>query len=327
MKRLLLLLFPLLLYAVDYRLGHGYEIAPWLKAGGYISTEYAKFNSGENAFEVDDLAFLGYGDLTESLSYLIELEAVKYYVRDFQNDTSESNTRFYVERAYATYAHSQSLSLTAGKFITPGSYGNQTPINILRDTTSKPMLSQFLFPRLVSGAMIEGYLPGSESTRYALFVQKNRDIDHGYNNFYTKDHVGALIKKEMEGWEAALWGGAFEDVDLTKNLYLGLSLQYKDPLNTLLLEGAAAETTQVNESMEKERQSFYAQYCRQLNRQHYLVGRYEYFKDETIDQEDNIFILGYNYRPIFPVSFKAEYQHHDTNTDEKGVLLSFSILF
>ena len=327
MKRLyFILLLPFMLLGADYRLGQGYELAPWLKIGGYISSEYQK-REHENEFEIDDLAFLGYGDIPGGLHYLVEMEAVKYYVRDFENDTTETNSRFYVERAYLSYAHSQHLSLTAGKFITPGCYWNQVPINVLRDTTSKPRLSQYLFPRLVSGVGVDGYLPGSETTSYALFIQKNKDIDHGYNNFYTQDHTGAMIKEELDEWELALWGGEFEDVDKNINRYAGLTLQYKDPKNTLIMEAAYGQADLTTEINEKDRESFYTQYTRQLTRQHYVVGRYEYFRDESSDTLENIYILGYNYRPLFPISLKAEYQHHDTVSEESGVLFSFSVLF
>ena len=327
MKRLyFLLLFHVMVFAGEYRLGHGYEIAPWLKVGGYISAEYQK-RDYDNEFEVDDIAFLGYGDIPGGIQYLLEMEAVKYYVHDFENETSENNSRFYVERAYLSYAHNQYLTLTAGKFITPGCYWNQVPINVLRDTTSKPMLSQYLFPRLVSGAGIEGYIPGTESSRYALFIQKNRDIDHGYNNFYTQDHTGAMLKQELDEWEVALWGGNFEDVDKTRNMYAGLSIQYKDEENTLQIEGAYGKADMETSPIEKEREGIYAQYTRQLARQHYVVGRYEYFRDEAMGSLENIYILGYNYRPIFPVSLKAEYQHHPQLPEENGVLFSFSVLF
>jgi len=313
------------LHAGEYNLGSGYDLFEHLRVGGYISAEY-KNSDTINEFEVDDIAVMGYGNLTHNFSYLVELEAVKYYARDFENDEEETNPRFYVERAYINYKLGNHLELTAGKFITPGSYWNQVPINVLRDLTSKPRLTQNIFPRLVSGLDVGGYIPGSESVKYSLFTQKNEDIDHGYNNFATDDHTGATLSREFESFEAGLWGGHFHVEEGPESIYAGATFQMEDETNKLLVEAATSEVTIPGVSQTMTKESLFAQASRKLVKNHYLAGRYEYYRDETLSLSENIYILGYNYRPIFPVSLKAEYQIHEESTDNMA-LFSFSILF
>lgn len=326
MKRLLLcLLLPFLLRADEYQLGNGYDLLDQLTVGGYISAEY-KRGDDLNELEVDDLAVMGYGSLTHTLSYLVEFEAAKYHTWDFEHDTQESNPDFFTERAYLNYKLSNQLEFTAGKFITPGSYWNQVPINVLRDTTAKPELSQNIFPRLISGLGAEGYLPGSDTLKYSLFIQKNEDIDHGYNNFYTDDHTGAAIIKESGDLEARLWGGQFGLEDGTDSRYAGLTLRY-EVLNTKLLFEAAQSTTDYFDGTDGQiKESFFLQGAQKVARQHTVAARYEYYHDEYIRLNENIYILAYNYRPIFPVSLKAEYVLHDTSANSMA-LFSFSILF
>ena len=326
MKRLLPLLFlPFFLGAGEYRLGNGYELLEQLTVGGYISAEY-KRGDELNELEIDDIAVLGYGNLTHSLSYLVEFEAAKYHSWDLEEDTQESNPDFFTERAYLNYKLSNQLEVTAGKFITPGSYWNQVPINVLRDTTSKPRLSQNIFPRLVSGLDVEGYLPGSDTLKYALFVQKNEDIDHGYNNFYCDDHVGAAVTKEFDELEARVWGGRFELEDGTASGYAGATLRYETPELRILAEAAQSRTDYPTIQGEKSKESVFLQGAKKLARNHSIAGRYEYYRDESLDLKENLYILGYNYRPLFPVSLKAEYLLHDDSANSMA-LFSFSILF
>ncbi len=326
MKRLIpTLLLPIALMAGDYRLGSGYELLDQLTVGGYVSAEYKKGDRIDE-LEIDDIAVMAYGELTHSLSYLVEFEAAKYHSWDLKEDTEESNPDFFTERAYLNYKLSNQLEFTAGKFITPGSYWNQVPINVLRDTTSKPRLSQYIFPRLVSGLDIEGYLPGSDTLKYALFAQKNEDIDHGYNNFYTDDHVGAVLTKDFGILEARLWGGRFELEDGTQSGYGGMTLRYEDNGLRILGEAAQSSTDYPDGTSDQTKESVFLQGAKRVARHHTLAARYEYYRDEALRLNENLYILGYNYRPIFPVSLKAEYLLHDDSADSMA-LFSFSILF
>ena len=60
--------------------------------------------------------------------------------------------------------------------------------------------------------------------------------------------------------------------------------------------------------------------------EHAFVGRYEYYNDHQTNYVDNIGVLGYSYRPLYPVSLKGEYQWHSAH-DENAWLFSFSVLF
>ena len=75
-----------------YQLGLGYKLLDEITVGGYLSTEFSR---GENLNEVliEDLAVLTYGNLTDNLSFLLELESVDFYKLDLENDTDSSNTR------------------------------------------------------------------------------------------------------------------------------------------------------------------------------------------------------------------------------------------
>jgi hypothetical protein len=269
---------------------------------------------------------MGYGNPTHNFSYLVEFEAVKYYANDFKNNKEATNDRFYIERAYVNYKLSNRLELTAGKFITPGSYWNQVPINVLRDLTSKPRLSLDIFPRLISGLNASGYFLGTETLKYAVFIQKNEDIDHGYNNFATDNHAGASLFREFESFELGVWGGHFHIEEGSKNDYAGATFRLETESEKLLIEAAQSRIETPGIATVGMKKSFYAQASHKIVKNHYLAGRYEYYEDETLDFKENITILGYNYRPIFPISLKAEYQLHEASRDNMA-LFSFSILF
>lgn len=70
----------------------------------------------------------------------------------------------------------------------------------------------------------------------------------------------------------------------------------------------------------------YLQASYPLSDKHTFVSRYEYFDDNDVIGKDQLFLFGYSYRPIYPVSIKAEYQWHEQSEQNK-FLASFSVIF
>ena len=55
-----------------------------------------------------------------------------------------------------------------------------------------------------------------------------------------------------------------------------------------------------------------------------FIYRFEKYKE--FSKKDTISILGYTYRPKYPIALKVEYQSHSKSIDNK-ILASFSVLF
>jgi len=311
--------------AEEYQLGHGVEIGPYLSIGGYFSANFENSQLTKE-YMIDDVAIMAYGRLDDRLSYLLELEAVEFLVRDFGEGTTSTNMKFRIERAYVGYKLNDYADLRVGKFITPIGHWNLNPINVLRDTTSNPRYAQEIFPKFTTGVMLWGYLPSDDSWTYNIFGQHNKDLDANYNNIETDDYYGVEVKKRFGELEVGANMGDYE-VEEEHFRYYGVTLKYEHDRVQILSEYSALAYNNIDSDGDThEKYAYYVQGRYKLSSQHYLVSRYEQFTDDFHDVEEEILLFGYNYRPIHPVSIKCEYQFN-SDEDKNRFLLSFSMLF
>jgi len=309
----------------SYELGHGYKFNSLLTIGSYLSTEY-EVAKDERSFTLDDIALLAYGEVMPNLTYLAELEAVKFYKYDFKNGIDETNDAFHIERLYFNYRFSDNLVARIGKQITPIGYWNLEPINVLRDTSSNPYYSKYLFPKFLTGVDFSGYTSDSYQTTYHLFAQKNEDLDETYINIPNEHFFGASLEHELND-EISFGGsiGQFKTNSQETFEYIQLNAKYDDTTFAL-----SSEFMLRNGGLDSQKdENTYGGYLQALYHytpQHTFVSRYEHFYDKSVINKDQLFLLGYSYRPIFPVSFKMEYQWHELK-DQNKFLSSFSVLF
>ena len=324
-----LLLFSTLVttpvHGQDYQLGRGLVLSDNVTIGGYFSTEYAN-GDNEEEFKIDDLAVLVYGDFTENFSYMVELESVNFYRVDYLNDTEETNFSPAIERLYLDYKFSDYLAIRAGKQITPIGYWNLQPINVLRETTSNPVYSRVTYPKFLTGFDLYGYAPFDENLKYHVYLQASEDLDDEYINIQIDEHYGISVEKYFpNGFQVGGSLGAYTEIDNTETTYLQLNAKFDTGLFGIQGEGIINDRDLAG-AEDSKLEAIYLQAEYRFRAKHALIARTEYFHDEKTASRDRIGILGYSYRPVFPVSLKVEYQWHSNSADNK-VLTSFSVLF
>ena len=318
-------IFTLSLQAEPYKMGQGLKVNDALNIGGYFATEFES-NKNSDSATLDDVAIMAYGDLHPMLSYLAELEAVSFYHKNISDGSHTSDKKFHIERLYGDLWMSDELNIRFGKQITPIGYWNREPINVLRDMTSNPLYSKLLFPKFLTGIDINGLVPKMEGVRYHLFGQNNRDLDEEYINIPNTHFFGFALEKEISNeLSSGISIGDFIPNSTKRSQFFQASFKYDNDLWQILAEGLVAKSRYSNNQSEYAF-SAYTQGMYRYSQKHAVVGRYEYFDDNRTQYEDNIFTLGYSYRPWYPVSLKAEHQWHSKN-DENRILLSFSVLF
>jgi len=321
-----LILFSLYAGAdMEYELGTGKEINQNFNIGGYITTEYIHDeHKEEDTFKVDDLAFLGYGRLKE-FSYLVELELKNPYVYRHAHSKSKISTdkRLNTERLYLRYDRGDNLTLRFGKFNTPIGFWNLYPINILRATTSNPVLTQTIFPKLTTGLNIGYNTLKNSNLMYQLYVQMNNDLDNDYNNFSLKRHVGFGLSYLVADVTFSSNIGYFKTSDFEKSerQYLLVGAKYEGESLEVMSE-VATQRVNLDSGIEY---SGYLQASYLLGEKHSVILRLEAYEDKIRSEKDEIAILGYTYRPQFPIVLKCEYQWHSSQDDK--FLLSASVLF
>lgn len=319
------LVFLTLGQAGEYELGRGVHVNDALNVGGYFSAELES-NKQNDSTTLDDVAVLAYGDINPMLSYLAELEAVKFYHKNFTDGTEDVSQKFHIERLYTDLWMSDDFNIRFGKQITPIGYWNMEPINVLRDTTSNPLYSMLLFPKFLTGVDINGYVPQTEGMKYHLFAQNNHDLDEEYINIPNTHFFGFALDKELSmEWNIGGSGGEYITKTSQRTRFIQANFKYDDTLWQVLAEALAAKS-EYADYKDDFAYSGYTQAMYRYTPEHALIGRYEYYNDHHTDYKDHILTMGYSYRPLYPVSLKGEFQWHSQN-DENRALFSLSVLF
>lgn len=322
-----LILFFSLSFAEDYQLGRGFKVNDSLHLGAYFSTNYT-FGNGNKLFELDDVAILAYGTLIPQLSYFLELEAAPYYIKNFNTSESMTTTEFYYERFYLDYHVSEIFNIRLGKQITPIGYWNLEPINVLRNTSSNPFYSRYMFPKFFTGLDIYGYLDTDDRLNYHFFIQHNKDLDKDYVNIPNEYFYGISLNYETD--IAFSYGGTLGKYKTkqTQKIFNFIEFNAKYDNYPFFIQSEVSyndiEETTTNQS--NYQLSGYIQSEYHFSSQHTIVSRYEYLDDNLGNRNNHIGIIGYSYRPTYSISIKTEYQVNSDSAYNKAIL-SFSVLF
>lgn len=285
-------------------------------------------NQHQDYYRIDDVALLGYGSYKQ-FSYLVEYEAVNFYIKELQNGgQSYLNNDMHAERVYVDYNINEHYLLRIGKFSSPIGFWNLTPVNVLRDTTSNPVMSYTVYPKHTTGIDLSYEYLNEYETKVDLIVQNNDDIDKKYNNIKVDKHYALSAQINSDYTSFKLNGGYFRSESPLyhdQNFYYGVASFLFDN-DTIKVSGEFA--TQFTDTRTTIPYAFYLQSVYTLTEKHYTIIRLESFKidDVTQTQEDSVSIFGYTYRPIFPVALKAEYQMH-SEKKQNQFIASFSVLF
>lgn len=318
--------FTIALHAEPYSLGQGVQVNEMMNVGGYFSTEFLA-KKGQDTASVEDVAVMAYGDINPMLSYLAEFESVGFYSKNISTGAETGNQTLHVERFYGDLWLADAYNVRFGKQIAPIGYWNKEPINVLRDTTSNPLYTTLLFPRFLTGIDINGYIPGMEGTHYHLFGQKNHDLDDEYINIPNTHFFGLSVEKELSTeWSSGGSVGEYTTLLTTQRTrFIQANVKYDVEAWQVMGEALIAKS-EYTANQQSSAFSGYLQGMYRYTPQHAFVTRAEYFNDHHSHYKDTIGILGYSYRPVYPVSLKGEYQWHSLNAENR-FLFSFSVLF
>lgn len=340
------LLFSITHAASSYELGEGYSIIdPYLYVGGYFSTSYS-YGKNINGASLDDVALLAYGSI-DKLSYIVEFESLNPYQYSFTSDKSTSHSKIYAERIFAKYQINENFSVKAGKFYTPVGFWNEIPINVLRDTTSNPLTVEKIYPKMATGLNLQYSSYTNTLFQIDLLAQNSADIDPKYNDSKIKQHYAATLTLGKDALTCKLSGGYYKEFEKTflandgdndEDDYLEhYEHQKTDDIYNYLLFGFKYDTEDFYIQSEIGKQFLnyktkidymgYIQGVYRYENKHFFIVRLEnYSDDENERHHDTFSVLGYTYRPIYPIAIKTEYQFHAIKENDKA-LISLSVLF
>ena len=322
-----------------YDFGYGYELNDNLTAGGYLASKY-KHTPNKEEIELDDVALLLYGDLSDKLSFLIELESAGTYIHRLDNGQVDESLDFKLERGYLQYLHNDLVEVRVGKFMTPVGLWNLIPIVVFREIAQKPRISTELFPKFTTGLELK---LKTDTIDWDIIAQNNDDIDKDYNNFHVKEHYGV---KATYRYSDTITGGNigwFYDESLAlKSTYLGWHYKIDKEMFKVLSEAYYTNLKyEINKvingysSKDFDKKGLFIQSTYKHSHAIHFNHRYEIFQDEmqnadlgySLGKYEHINVLGVHYRPLSNISLKMEYQVSSFKKDDEIAVVSFSVLF
>ncbi|WP_032497301.1 hypothetical protein, partial [Hydrogenivirga sp. 128-5-R1-1] len=239
MKKILHILLFLFLYVslsfsadINYSFGRGLKVGKFT-LGGYSAFVYE--NNNKNSYEKfnwEELAFLGFIDITDKFKFFTEIELKDIYVK---SSNSNENKTFNIKdveinRLYFDYIHNDYFKIRFGRFITPLGYWNPIYVIVLRWTTSNPITSTQFYPRFLTGIRIFGYLPfQNDSWEYDLMAQAGKQINEDNNSLITKNFYAFQLKKHFkEDSTFGITGGYFEHKNKPEKVkFIGFNISIK----------------------------------------------------------------------------------------------------
>ncbi len=315
---------------IDYRLGHGLEIADTgLLLGGYATTSFFALRGGSTRAALDNLSLFVNWQNDGRLSFFSEL--------DYENvlDTSDAGQEgrehyLALERFYLDYAISDTVTLRAGKFLTPIGRWNLVHATPLVWTTSRPLVTQLTFPTNATGLMLNGSLPGlANGVEYSLYASKDTELRPNPALDPFREALGAHLNLPLPGSnQLGLSYASFEQErapDERKQL-VGLDLRLARKGWEFSAEGVYRFSERGGRQDER---GAFGQLVAPLGERLFGVARYELFRKADEHETTRLAVLGLNYRIASAIVLKTEWVDARENRIDatEGFLSSLSVLF
>jgi hypothetical protein len=198
--------------APSYQLGQGLRLGDsCATVGGYGSVQYQDLHDADARAALSHLSMFVWWENDGRLKFFSEFDSHGQFSGDHQSEAGASRY-LAIERAYFDYAVSDSLTLRAGKYLTPIGRWNQVHADPLVWTTSRPLITSDIFPDNATGLMALGTVALlGRPADYSVYTSLGRNLrpDPDQDPFY-------------EAYGARL------NFPLNKNTQFGLSLAMFD---------------------------------------------------------------------------------------------------
>ena len=295
---------------------YGYDVPNTsVNIGGYLDMSYD--DKRENKFLFDDIALL-FSSSHERFDFLSEIELSHISLDGKSN--SRSDIDFNLERLQLNYEVSDKQTLQLGRFNSDIGYWNQAPILIVQDTTTTPHMVGNFFPKATTG-LLYGYRLDEENS-FSLTFQDNPELSHQDTEINIERHKGFTYRgtKNDLSWSFSL--GEYKEDNNREANYAGVGALYDGDTFTTQAELFIQHT----KTSEEKPYSGYLQSTWHLKEKHDAVIRFERYDDHSIEVEEEVYLLGYVYRPNRNIAIKGEYVYHSKLPLNRFVY-SFSVLF
>jgi hypothetical protein len=313
-----------------YELGHGLRLGEsGFTLGGYTSAQYQDLRNSDSRTSLSHLSMFLWWESESRLKFFSELDSEDTLATSYHSAAGE---RHYLalERLYFDYAFSDSLTLRAGKFLTPIGRWNLIHADPLVWTTSRPLITRNLFPGNAMGLMALGnFSMLGRQADYTLYASLGHELraDPAQDPF--NEAYGARLNlSTSENVQVGLSYASFDQRALRDEHKQLLGLDFLWSSHGYEVSGEVAYRMS-NEGTQRDAKGGFVQGVVPLFDRLYAVGRIEAIRQPDLYNTTRLWVLGLNYRYSRALSLKLEFVH-GINSDISvpvGFLSSVSVLF
>jgi len=316
--------------AAGYTLGQGYRLGDsGFTLGGYSTLSLDKLRGEKPRAALDDLSLFVWWEGEGRWKLFAELDYENVLAQP-SRDYDGENRYLALERLYADYAVNDSLSLRAGKFLTPIGRWNLIHATPLVWTSSRPLITEETFPTNVTGLMASGSVDVlGDGIEYAVYGSKGEEFRANPAIDPFSEVLGAHVSLPLSvESRLGVSYATFEQEsrrDERKQL-LGLDFVWSHEGYELSAEGVYRRS---DEGSDQDEKGAFVQFVMPLAPKLFAVGRAEAFRQAGAGVTTRLWVGGLNYRLDPAVVLKAEWIGAEQNriNAPHGLMTSISVLF
>lgn len=313
----------------NYELGRGLALgATGFTLGGYATARYEDSRHADPRFSLDHLSLMLWWEGTGRWKFFSEADMEQGL--STRRDNREDDRFYSLERAYLDYALTDSVTLRGGKFLTPIGRWNLIHADPLVWTTSRPMVTDQVFPTSSTGGMLLGTLPlGERDLDYSLFLAGSKEWRAKPSEDPFSEarglHVNLPLTDDLQ--VGASYASFEQEADRNDRKHLG-GVDFLWVRARWEASGEAVYRSSSRGAGQAEKGG-YLQLVAPLTDRLYAVGRGEVFHFAGASETAHVWVLGLNYRYARAISLKAELVSGEKLPPQlaNGFLASVSVLF
>lgn len=207
--------------------------------GGYTSISLAVPRKSSVEAAIDEISLIVRWDGDSRFKFFGELELEQPLSWNEDKRFNDKDTYFDLERLYLDYNLSEKLNLRAGRFLTPAGNWNLLHAPPLVWTTTRPLVTNRLFPASTNGLMLYGSLPlQHKAFEYTFFVETLKDQIHDDDEIRFRDVAGARFTLNNDA-NLGLTLMTLRETDPRSPSYRMVGLDFLSQFDRLELSGEA----------------------------------------------------------------------------------------
>lgn len=326
--------------ARHYQLGHGLAFGDsGFRLGGYGVVGARELNHGEAVpaaearwqSAIETVSGFLWWESDSAWRFFSEVAVENVLTARPGEVTTADHIKPLLERFYVDYAWRDAISFRLGKFLTPIGRWNLIHAAPLVWTSSRPLITEDIFPGNATGVMTYGAFDSAwGDVEYSVWASPGVELARPHDRATFKEAYGGHVT--LSPHVTVRLGLSFADFELAdqqnqrRKLY-GIDAQWL--YRRIEISGEFASRVSRVDAGSIDGRGGYLQVVVPLSARWYGITRYERFDQAGIDRDLNLYVLGLTWRYRAALAIKGEWSGARPNNvgAAQGWRASVAVLF